>query len=112
MSHVQIAINGEPLFTWDGDTKEIDSIERRLKKLARRKAPRPKRWHRLTTPTDFEMAAIIYTIARQPTGHPRFPGAFRDYLPVWDFSFDLSASWSGDGLEVEVIGEPQPAGLA
>jgi len=58
------------------------------------------------------MAAIIYTIARQPTGHPRFPGAFRDYLPVWDFSFDLSESWSGDGLEVEVIGEPQPAGLA
>jgi hypothetical protein len=57
------------------------------------------------------MAAIIYFIAMQPTTHPDHPGVFRDYLPTWDFEFDLRHI-EGDRFNVEVVASFNREGVA
>jgi hypothetical protein len=58
----------------------------------------------VTAHHDVEMAAIIYCITMRPMTHPDYPGVLRDYLPMWDFEFDLRPV-EGDRLtfEVEVV---------
>jgi hypothetical protein len=112
MGIIKVSVGGEPLLEWEGRGEEIDNIARQLATIA---APHDaiafakattahvaKAGYFITQRHDVEMAAIIYFIAMQPTTHPDHPGAFRDYLSMWDFEFDLEHI-EGDRFNVEVV---------
>jgi len=112
MGIIKVSVGGEPLLEWEGRGEEIDNIARQLATIA---APHDaiafakattahvaKAGYFITQRHDVEMAAIIYFIAMQPTTHPDHPRAFRDYLSMWDFEFDLGHI-EGDRFNVEVV---------
>jgi len=121
MGIIKVSVGGEPLFEWEGGREEIDNIARQLATIA---APHDaikfakaaaahlaKAGHFITSRDDVEMVAIIYFIAMQPTTHPDHPGVFRDYLPMWDFEFDLRHI-EGDRFNVEVVASFNREGVA
>jgi len=51
-------------------------------------------------------AVLLWMLLSQATGHPDHPGAYRDYIEVWDFDFDISGD-VGAPLKVTVGGRMQ-----
>jgi hypothetical protein len=98
---INVAFDGKPLFEWEGTTEELDRMEDPLRQLAKAGHTTvgwlvtttvvtiAKHGRFFTQNQQFEMMATIYFILSQPTGHPDYPGHYRDYLEVWDFDFNF-----------------------
>ena len=101
MGKITVAFDGKPLFDWKGSAEQVDRIEAPLKRLAEvgnttvegftMSAVFAMARHSgfFTSNQQVEMMAAVYFLLNQPTHHPDHPGRYRDYLPAWDFDFNI-----------------------
>jgi hypothetical protein len=122
MSKINVALNGMPLFAWEGDLAGLDSDEAELMLRLERGAAEcgipgatakdllfnavrhlSVNGHFTMTDPEIEQQCVLSYLLSRPTTHPQHPGRFRDYISVWDFSFDIKPTPDG-GFEIETLG--------
>lgn len=52
---------------------------------------------------DIHSMAVVYFLLQQETRTAARPGKIRDYLPAWDFEFDLQRRSDG-GISIKIVG--------
>ena len=80
MGAVDIAFDGEHLLNGRGDIQAVENIDAALKRIAAAEQHRQR-----------QVMALIWLVLNTPTSDPQRPDLFRDYLPAWDFDFDITA---------------------
>jgi hypothetical protein len=122
MSTIKVAVEGNPLFVWTGDSDDLKNSEADLRSRFQQAIDAAKvsgatvddlihstvkyiaESGRFTTDNpELEMRAVVSFILAQPSTHSQHPGRFRDYISVWDFSFDIKPTPDG-GFEIETLG--------
>jgi hypothetical protein len=99
---INVSINGNKLFEWEGNAEEVGEIDEWVRELARDKGVTPElvaqaamvgvlKNGRLRTFTRRD-AILVWKLLSQPTGNPDHPGFYRDYIEVWDFDIDIDAN--------------------
>jgi hypothetical protein len=120
MSEIKVALNGLPLLTWEGDLPELDSVEAYLMPGLEHGAAESgipgtgakdmlynvvrhlsDNGHFTTNESWLEQQCVVSYLLSRPTTHPKYPGQYRDYIPVWDFSFDIKST--PGGFEIETL---------
>ena len=120
MGTVNIAINGRRLFEWEGGPDEIDRTMDAVARLAAKAAVSEmsltqsavlhiaQREGRFLpgdgVAQETQMMMLLWFVLSQPTQHPDHPGLYRDYVPVWDFDFNIMPDPSTMTVEIEVLG--------
>ena len=118
-----VAINGRPLFTWDGGAAELAKIESDVvRKLAASMNVTPQHLAQsfvqtivghggfITSDPGNEMAVMVYFVAQAESDHPDHPGRIGDYLEVWDFTADIMRD--DDRLRVSFVASLDKSGTA
>ena len=52
---------------------------------------------------DIHSMAVVYFLLQQDTRTPGRPGKLRDYVPAWDFEFDLQRR-ADSGISIKIVG--------
>jgi hypothetical protein len=117
---ISIAVNGRELFEWDGDAEAIGELDEGMREVARGGPPTPEQLadsavaHVLKHGSiqsrrerEWMMPVLVWMLLSKPTGHPDHPGCYRDYVAMWDFSFDFSRGSDPKRISVAVEGKMQ-----
>jgi hypothetical protein len=106
MGTIHVAIKGDPCFEWDANPAEIDSMDEQLGRLAETGGMAVERMTLSAVvamvktggflagdPQSQRGQSVMMThfLLNLPTGNPEHPGRYRDYLPAWQFFFDIQA---------------------
>jgi hypothetical protein len=96
---INVSINGNKLFDWEGSAEEAAKLDKEMSELARSGGMTPERLAKCITYNivqrggiEFEddVPILLWQVLSQPTGDPDYPGLFRDHIDAWDFDFDIS----------------------
>jgi len=111
---ISVLLDGKPLFEWDGDIEEVNCMGASLAevtephdalefgKAACVRALRAGGFSTSRRNTEnTEMAAITYLVLMADSTAPGKPGKFRDYLPVYDFAFDIRPGGAPNSFHVK-----------
>jgi hypothetical protein len=128
MGQIKVAFDGKPLFNWEGDAIEIERCETKMAEMAAyfgkpevviqqktiRYIARDVGHFRNSDSTDqgSMMFLVICFLLSRRTNRPDHPGYYRDYVPLWDFSFDICEKPDGSGLDIQVRGDWTAVGQA
>jgi hypothetical protein len=110
------------IFAWEGDLATLDSVEADLLPSLEHGAaesgiPRAgakdllynavrhlsNNGHFTTNEPWLEQQCVLSYLLSRPTTHPQHPGRFRDYISVWDFSFNIKPTPDGS-FEIQTLG--------
>lgn len=110
-----VRFEGRALFSWTGDEELIRNLEREVRQAAAGASiaqdvfaanavmELPRTGRLAECPKEqMRLMKIIFFILSQNTGRSDRPGKFRDYLPAWDFEFDLHVA--GKAISIDVTG--------
>ena len=112
-----LKIEGKVVLTWSADRKSIMKLRRQVEAAAARAGITPDAFAaKLATgflgkevaggsgDRQSRLMTVAYFVLSHDTGRADRPGKFRDYLPMWDFEFDLHRD--GNGISIDVTGGP------
>lgn len=116
---MRVSLDGELLFTWSGGPDEVKSLQAEFRRRCATlgyAAPddtaasflfmlHPSGLVAAEGPLrELQMMAVTWYILSQPTGFDDRPGTYADYVPAWDFDFDLSVDLDRHEIAIKVVG--------
>jgi hypothetical protein len=96
---VEISINGRKVFGCRPTVEGVVELDKNVQEAARRRGvPAERLGMRAVNHAvdgggignDDVMLLVVWQVLSQPTGHPNFPGRFRDHIDTHDFEIDFS----------------------
>ncbi|HVM81454.1 MAG TPA: hypothetical protein VMU06_20700 [Stellaceae bacterium] len=115
MGTLTLKIEGRKALSWVADRDSITKLGREVEAAAARAEMAPEAFAAMAADELLRgrvtagaaeprkrLMTVVYFILAQGTGRADRPGKFRDYLPSWDFEFDLRRA--GDGIAIDVTG--------
>jgi hypothetical protein len=118
MTIINVSINGNKLFKWEGSAEDAGKLDEAVKELARNNGMTPEQLGDsaavyvlksgdFVTQSRGEMPILVWMLLSKPTGNPDHPGIFRDYIEVWDFDFDICEGSDAKRIRVGVAARMQ-----
>ncbi len=113
MGVIGVAINGRKLFEWEGNTSELEKIEREIAIIAEQQRTNPnafaqavirdldKRGDSALPLEQGEMVWLMYFVTQAPLPADH-PGCCRDYIKLWNFDFDIQCDEQAKTLRADV----------
>jgi len=112
MTTISVSVSGKPLFVWEGGDDDLTKSEADLRLRFGKGQPDPdfptfddlvenvvrqiaESGRFTTNNAEVEMRFVVSFLLSQSTGDPQRPSSFRDYVLVWDFSFDMTPKPTG-----------------
>jgi hypothetical protein len=117
MSIIKIALDGKPLFNWEGDESKLRNIQENLPRGAAHVGLSPQQLASVSmaemikqggilsgndAASGMQMMAVIWYVLEQETGHPEHPGKLADYVGTVDFDVDIKPIEGGFTAHVSV----------
>jgi hypothetical protein len=123
MPMIKVAFEGQKLFDWEGNAKDVPVINREVTRLATLAGASPQRLLERTLSgmknhngsffgpkeaMQAELMIVLWGVLAMPTHHPRYPGSFADYLETREFEFDIKVDSQNRTVTVEMLGGFKP----